>query len=186
MVGWLFHLADFFFLWIVSRFPTASIQPAAQSPAASTATALLVRVHAPLALHSRARLVKAVISAECLFLKSLSRWLKKKSPHLAFKLGYKKQSLHPTSKYECSLFVSKKKKTHTQQALAHLPAGTLERWRKPNIVLVLVHRRLDTAHMLLSTLQSLGGAHYVGDSVDLVLVLPSGATIDHSVRSRGR
>lgn len=60
-----------------------------------------------------------------------------------------------------------------RQALAYLPGGSLERWTKPRITIVLVHARGEAAGRLSQTLLSLSEAHYVGDSVDLRLVLNS-------------
>eukprot|EP00752_Nemacystus_decipiens_P007667 g6855.t1 len=57
------------------------------------------------------------------------------------------------------------------KALAYLPAGCLELWDKPSITLVLVHPGGEDGGLLARTLRALSEAHYVGDRVELRLVL---------------
>lgn len=51
----------------------------------------------------------------------------------------------------------------------------MERWKKPSIVLVVVHPPRASANLLLRTLRALEHANYMGDSVELRVVLPAGA-----------
>ncbi|CAM9769994.1 unnamed protein product, partial [Scytosiphon promiscuus] len=67
------------------------------------------------------------------------------------------------------------------KALAYLPGGCLERWSKPDITILLVHGRGQTASSLASTLASVSDAYYLGDSVDLRLVLSSGFAGDPEI-----
>lgn len=57
--------------------------------------------------------------------------------------------------------------------LAYLPGGSLERWKKPAIALVLVHSIREPPSMLSRSLRALSEAFYVGDNVELRLVLDS-------------
>lgn len=68
------------------------------------------------------------------------------------------------------------------QALAYLPTGVLSRWKKPNILIILLHRKGDLTTMLSLTLRSLVSAHFMGDEVDLRIVLHPDATRDPEVR----
>lgn len=67
------------------------------------------------------------------------------------------------------------------QAMAYLPWGSLERWKKPNIVIILVHQRGDATSLLSLTLEALSMAHYVGDCVELKLVFHAGAVNNREV-----
>ncbi|CAM9966540.1 unnamed protein product [Ectocarpus sp. 12 AP-2014] len=64
------------------------------------------------------------------------------------------------------------------KVLAYLPGGSLERWKKPAITLVLVHSTREPPTMLSWSLRALSEAHYVGDSVELRLVLDPRAVGD--------
>lgn len=68
------------------------------------------------------------------------------------------------------------------QVLAYLPRGSLERWKKPAITLVLVHSIREPPTMLWRSLEALSEAYYVGDSVELRLVLDFRAVGDPKVR----
>ncbi|CAM9891475.1 unnamed protein product [Ectocarpus fasciculatus] len=67
------------------------------------------------------------------------------------------------------------------KVLAYLPRGSLERWKKPAITLVLVHSIREPPTMLWRSLEALSEAYYVGDSVELRLVLDSRAVGDSKI-----
>lgn len=67
------------------------------------------------------------------------------------------------------------------QAIAYLPWGSLERWKKPHIAIILVHQRGDAASLLSLTLGALAEAHYIGDRVELRVVLHAGAARNQEV-----
>eukprot|EP00903_Cladosiphon_okamuranus_P013992 g13012.t1 len=60
------------------------------------------------------------------------------------------------------------------KALAYLPAGCLELWDEPTITLVLVHAAGEDGGLLSQTLRALSEAYYLGDRVELRLVLSAG------------
>lgn len=71
---------------------------------------------------------------------------------------------------------------YNTQALAYLPIGCLELWNKPSITLLLVHPSGEDGVLLSRTLLALSETHFVGDRVELRLVLGAGDASDPTVR----
>lgn len=71
---------------------------------------------------------------------------------------------------------------YNTQALAYLPVGCLELWNKPSITLLLVHPSGEDGVLLSRTLRALSETHFVGDRVELRLVLGAGDASDPTVR----